>query len=271
MSYRNNFPNLFRTLLLNLPPVLDGTEPLISKEFSPQILPKELADFHKLLFPASLNRHEKLVRVAVFLQLLKGAGLWNVQKIHSPVLTYTSEDLDALFKISRISEVFSSAPNFPLFVTGGLKKKTVNGKRTRTFEIAQTGNTPEVCVFDFETGVLLTAADMSFTADVSNVVNIPDTDLSFSLGKMSGESFTATGGKVWRFSAETPEYFDLQDFFEELARFPGATAGMLSAPVYSEDSRWDNLSQNQSNQILAFAGLLVAFYCRLYWNWREGK
>ena len=257
--------NQFRTLLMNLPYADTPSEhipPVYGKGLT---LPSSLQDFYNLLYPIASSRFYKLFLTNNYLQLVNGTPYSDLITDLDSRVTYTNLDFQNYFKINRNSNPVSTNTAFPLFVFGNYQVTQNSVNLSDYIQVQQLSNTANISVTSLSTGtVYIPTVLLAFTDNLSQLVTIPTTGLSF---QISGVNFTGNSNKQWTFYSETPYQFDMSSVYSKLYNNPGVVEAMLAYDRDNNNVYYENLWRQDPDLIYRMTGIILAYVSRVNNIW----
>jgi len=260
--------NQFRTLLMNLSYAGDPDEH-IPNNFQSLILPRELDNFYNVLFPRGASRFYTKFLTFNYLQLIDSSIYRDVPVSLDSRISYDLKDSTSYFRIRRNSVPNASNLSFPIYIYGHYINNIQAGNLNDSIEISQIGATSAIKVISLiQNKTYLDNYTLSFTNNTSQMVEIPETALTF---QISGANFTSSSNKHWTFYTEDCFVFDFDLFYSTLKNQVSTVESMLAYNKTKVPSFYELIWRQQANSVYQCVGLLNAYTLRVNSLWEMSK
>lgn len=256
--------------------------PLIDRNYTPLILPRELQRVYDILFPSTSTAYYKQFLLYSYLRVVdltdKSEEIKNVDRR----ISYSLDELVDYFKFPNISVSVSTDPDYSLLVYGqGISDENSRNFNT-IYDITQQGSSSSVLIYSPTQGVyyhptkaaskLSTDMDVPVVAGsenpaVSAPITIGSTGLTFVI---AGKNvFADTPSKAWRLSVASPVNFKILDKIKSLETYGTAVDDMFKYQQTNCTQTYQNLWSLHYSPAYRLAGLLLAYVERVNLVWQK--
>lgn len=258
--------------------------PLIWKDHTPVSLPRELANFHNILFPSDASIYYKVFLLYTYLSIIAGTSLSEEVYKYDSRITYDLQKLQTYFRVQRNSNIVSSDSNYVLNLLGKLSPSENMSYHLNNFIVRQIANTTDLLIFSTTEGryynqlatTAPTAENMSVSLTLgqddytSKIIRIGSTGISFFLSGPFNDSeygFLTKSERFWSFTAEAPPVFNFLKKITTIESLPNIVSDMLEYRQTEITTSYQNIWQTHYNTVYRFVGLLLAYVERVQLLW----
>jgi len=275
--------NHFRTLLLNLEDKSDKAEH-IPVGFVPITLPTPLEAFHKLIFPPSASRFNRLFLAHNYLRYIEASNLTDDILTYDKRISYNlTSNKDLYFKYHRISNprIVSANPSandkkVQITLKGKYDSTTNLDRFYKIIRIEQLTNSLNVKIqsveYNAEGNMIVLETYTNSTALVFN--NVYGTSTGYSqfidISKIgikvmiyAPTTFTATSDKAWEVLVESPIVFDFNSTYNTVLNSTDIVTDMLKQIPSTDTSKYEQIWKGHFNKVYKLAALLIAYVARV--------
>jgi len=259
---------------------------LVNKDFAQLELPDALKRFYDVLFPPTASDYYKQFLLYCYLRIVAASDKSNDIKTYDNRLTYKLDEITDYFRFTKISIPRGNNLNYRLLVSGKLGLSDDVKYFLNSFILKQVDNTKNVLIFSstqlkyYKQGKPPSNNSAGMEVPFASAQNISEPLIIGDTGlvcRLSGPfdssdpsiNFSATGNKIWTFTAETPFNLDFSEKLKELTTHNVIIDDMLNYSDTSCTSVYSNMWHSHYNSVYRVAGLLLAYVERVDLVWRN--
>jgi len=271
--------NQFRSIALNTSPSTlsmpyTAYNTHIAPEYSPIVLPLDLAEVYGIFYPSS-NFVAKLQLTHAYMALIAGCGLEEAITALDPRVTYDLQGSKTFITPRAISvgvptttEAQDPAIALRVFNYEYLPA-WLDSRIVRSVSIEQQTNTNNIRVYE-NASQIGSQSTLSFSGGLSNVITVPNPDnaanklFDFNIKHPTSPAFTATSGKKWTVTFTIPALDLISRQLAVCKSKLGAINSVLSkySSVPNAQS-YDKLWATHFNDNFRLAGLFIGLIYRM--------